>query len=139
MTNPQPGQLRIVTKYHWLAFMFAFFKPIATINGHTVKLAWGENLIPAAPGVHQITIHIPYLWKVGVATITVDNSGAVVPTVHYSAPVWAFGGGAIGYEPQKHPGMVPLMIIYGVLAAVIVLCCCGSFIASMVNGGSSTY
>lgn len=138
MTTPQAGQLRIVTKFHWLAFIFALFKPIATINGQEVKLIWGENLIPAPPGLHQITIHIPYLWKVGTATITVDNT-AGAPTVHYSAPMWAFGGGAIGYEPQKFPGMTAVIILYGALAAFILFCCCGSFIVSALNGASSSY
>lgn len=132
MTTPQIGQLRINAKFHWLAFMFSFFKPKATINGHEVRLNWGDNVLPAPLGIHQVVVYIPYLWKVGTATITVDNT-ASVPTLHYAAPVWAFGGGAIGFEPQKHPGLTAAFILYGVLAAVILVCCCGSVLLSAIN------
>lgn len=135
MTFPQQGQLRIIAKYHWLAFTLALFKPIATINGQQVRLNWGENLIPAPVGTHQISIHIPYLWNFGQATIVVDNT-AGVPTIHYGAPMWNFGGGAIGYEPQKHPGMVGVIAVYSVLALFIVCCCGGSIISSIMDSGT---
>lgn len=127
MTTPQTGQLRIVPKYHWLTFMFAAFSPKAIINGHEISLKWGENLIPAPLGQHQIEIYVPYLWKVGRATIVVDNTTGV-PTVHYSAPVWTFSKGAIGFEPQQHPALVATYIAYGVFFALLLLCCCGSIV-----------
>ncbi|GAA4704869.1 hypothetical protein Prum_009450 [Phytohabitans rumicis] len=132
VTNPQGGYLRILTKYHWMAFMLALFAPKAVINGHTVALKWGENVIPIPLSTHQVEIFVPYLWKFGSATIAVDNT-QYAPTIHYAAPVWAFGGGAIGFEPQKHPGLTAAYILYGVLAAVIVLCCCGSFLLSLAD------
>ena len=125
MTTPQSGQLRITTKYHWLAFTLAMFAPRAVINGHEVRLAWGENVIPAPAGIHQITIFIQYLWKFGEASITVDNT-QVVPTVYYSAPVINFIKGAIGFEPQKFPGLVVSLIISGVFLLIALFCCCGS-------------
>jgi hypothetical protein len=131
MTTPQTGQLRIVPKYHWSAFMMAAFKPRATINGHEVQLNWGENVLPAPAGVHNIEIHIPYLWKMGKASITVDNTVGT-PTVHYSAPVVNFMGGAIGLEPQKFPGMVAMLIMLGVIV-LAVACCCGG---ALLNGGN---
>jgi hypothetical protein len=131
MTTPQTGQLHFVTKYHWSAFMMAAFKPRAIINGHEVQLNWGENVLPAPTGVHNIEVYIPYLWKMGKANITVDNT-AGVPTIHYSAPVINFARGAIGFEPQKFPGMVAYLIMLGVLGLVIV-CCCGGAILSGGN------
>ena len=112
--------------------MLAMFAPKAIINGHTIPLKWGDNSIPAPMGTHQIEIYVPYLWKFGSATIVVDNT-QYAPVIHYSAPVWAFGGGAIGYEPQKHPGLTAAYVMYGVLALLIVLCCCGSFITNMMS------
>lgn len=132
MTTPQSGQLRIVTKYHWLTFMLSAFAPKASINGHEIRLQWGENLIPAPLGIHQIEIHVPYLWKFGKATIVVDNS-TMVPTVHYSAPVWTFSKGAIGFEPQPHPALVATYIAYGVIFGGLLLCCCGSLLLSMLD------
>ncbi len=131
MTTPQAGQLRIVTKFHWLAFTMAAFKPRAVINGHEVQLIWGENVLPAPRGVHNIEVHIPYLWKMGKANITVDNT-VEVPTVHYSAPMINFVGGNIGLTPQKFPGMVAQLVILGVLGLIIV-CCCGG---AVLNSGN---
>ncbi|HCT80275.1 MAG TPA: hypothetical protein DGT23_27680 [Micromonosporaceae bacterium] len=127
MTTPQ-GQLRINTKYHWLTFMLAGFKPRASINGHEVQLNWGENVLPAPLGQHQVEVHVPYLWKFGKAAITVDNSQAV-PVLNYAAPVWTWQRGAIGYEPQKHPGLTAAWIVYGLFFLGLVVCCIGTVLA----------
>ena len=112
-----------------MAFMMAAFKPRAVINGHEVQLSWGENVLPAPRGIHNIEIYIPYLWKMGKANITVDNT-AEVPTVHYSAPLINFVGGAAGLTQQKYPGMVATIIMYGVLGLIIVCCCAGAVLNS---------
>lgn len=130
MTTPQSGQLRIIAKYHWMAFMLSAFAPRAIINGHELKLTWGDNVLPAPLGVHEITIYVQYLWKFGHATITVDNTQGL-PTVYYSAPVINFIKGNIGFEPQKFPGLVATMIITGVAFLAILFCCCGS---ALLNG-----
>lgn len=129
MTSAQQGQLRIITKYHWLTLPFALFKPIATINGRRVRLNWGENLIPALAGTHQIGVHIPYLWKFGKADIVADNSTGA-PTIHYAAPMWNCNTGAIGHEPQDHPGRVGAVAVYAMLALLIV----GGVVNSVVQG-----
>jgi hypothetical protein len=126
MTTPQQSQLLINTKYHWLSFMLAAFSPRAIINGHEIKLTWGDNFIPAPPGVHEITVYIQYLWKFGQATITVDNTNGA-PQIFYAAPVINFIKGAIGFEPQKAPGVAATWIFTGVIFALILICCCGSF------------
>ncbi|GIH04568.1 hypothetical protein Rhe02_26350 [Rhizocola hellebori] len=131
MTTPQTGQLRIVPRFHWSAFTMAAFKPRASINGHEVQLNWGENVLPAPLGVHNIEIHIPYLWKMGKANITVDNTSGV-PTVHYSAPMINFMGGAVGLTQQKYPGMLAMLIMLGVVGLVVVLCCAGA----VLSGGN---
>jgi hypothetical protein len=133
MTSPQPSPLRINTKYHWMAFMMAGFKPKATINGHEVPLTWGDNILPALPGQHQITIHVPYLWKFGAATTTVDNATGPAPVVYYTCPMWTFQRGAIGFEPQRAPGLIGMWILYGVAALALVGCCVG---VALSGGGS---
>jgi hypothetical protein len=132
MTTPQQGQLRISTKYHWLTFMLSAFAPKATINGHPVNLSWGENFLPAPPGQHLIEVWVPYLWKFGKASITVDNTYGV-PQVNYAAPVWTWMGGAIGTGEVKHPGLMVAWIFYGVVA-LLALCVCG---ATLIYGGGS--
>ncbi len=126
--------LRIHTKYHWLTFMLAGFRPKASINGHEMPLAWGDNVIPAPPGRHEITVHVPYLWKFGKATTTVDNT-AGAPSVHYAAPVWTWQRGAIGAGPQKHPGLTAAYVVYGAILALALLCCIGT---SILGGGGGS-
>jgi len=129
--------IRISAKYHWLSFMFSFFKPWLIIDGQQTRLNWGDNVIPVAPGVHQLTIWIPYLWKVGEASITVDNRAGEAQ-VFYAAPAWAFGAGAIGTTPQQHPNLVAAIIVsIGVPVAIILLCCCALLLSS--TGDSSGF
>jgi len=130
--------IRISTKYFWLAFMFSFFKPWLLIDGQQHRLQWGDNAIPATPGVHHLTIWIPYLWKVGEATITVDNSYGEAQ-VFYASPPWAFGKGAIGTTAQDHPNKTLALIIGLGLPALILLCCCCGTIISAMNGSGSSY
>src|SRR5262249_36864383 len=78
--------IRISTKYFWLAFAFALFRPWLIIDGQQVRLNWGDNDIPVAPGVHQLTIWVPYLWKVGEASFTVDTTATGSAQVYYAAP-----------------------------------------------------
>jgi hypothetical protein len=111
--------------------MLGAFKPRASINGHDVQLNWAENVLPAPLGVHNIEIHGPYLWKMGKASITVDNT-AGAPAVHYSAPVITFLGGAVGFEPQKFPGMIAMLIMLGLFGLVFLLCCMGA----VLSGGN---
>ena len=76
VVHPYPGQsptLNLHTKYSWMAFLLAMFKPVATINGHQMELRWGDNPIPLQPGVYDVQVHTKYLWDIGKARIQVDN------------------------------------------------------------------
>jgi hypothetical protein len=133
MTTPQQaGQLSVNTRYHWLTFMLSAFAPKATINGHPVKLAWGQNHLPAPPGRHLIEIWVPYLWSLGRASMTVDNTHGT-PQVYYAAPVWTWMRGAIGTSEVKSPGLMGALIVYAILAVGIVACCIGV----LISGGGS--
>ncbi len=129
MTSPN-SVIHINTKFHWFTFMFSGFRPRAIMNGGTVQLNWGDNAIPAPPGRYEVTVYVPYLWKVGKATTVVDNS-AMSPTLYYAAPVWTFQRGAIGFTPQEHPGLIATYILYGVLFALLVLCGAGALIDNL--------
>jgi len=129
IVNPTPPtSLTIVTKRPPTG---VFVNPTAIINGQHVPLRWGENVIPAPPGVHHITIYMQWLWKVGSAEITVDNTRAPAPPVYYALPYNNFQKGAIGFEPQSNPGLVGCLIVFGVLILGVVVCCvAGSLIDS---------
>ncbi|WP_018352751.1 hypothetical protein [Longispora albida] len=136
-TPHQPAGLTLTTKYHWLTFMFALFKPKALINGHEAQLAWGDNHLPLPPGLHTIEVWIPYLWKVGSATIQVDTRSGQPVALFYSAPAIAFSGGALDYQQQKHPGMMLAILLMVVPLALVILCCCGSTLLSAMSDSSS--
>lgn len=131
--SQQPSGITISTKYHWLAFLLALFKPKALINGHEVPLVWGDNHIPAPPGIHHITIWVPYLWKVGQATITVDTQAGNSVTVFYAAPAIVFMAGAIDSTPVEVPGVLAAVLLMVVPLALIVLCCCGGVFLSALG------
>jgi hypothetical protein len=108
----------------------ALMKPTAVINGHIVPLEWGTNNIPAPPGVHNIQMHCQYLWKIGKAEITVDNSTAPAPPVYYAAPWTTFNKGAIGLQPVSNPGLVGLALIIGVPLVLVLAICLGAALFS---------
>ncbi|MGH3713765.1 MAG: hypothetical protein ACRDT4_09950 [Micromonosporaceae bacterium] len=126
-----PGVLSINTKYPFLAFMLALFKPKATINGHVVPLKWGDNHVPLPPGPHHLKVHVPYLWPVGVAEMQVDTRQQA--PVYYAAPWIAFMRGAIGHQPVESPGKVAGIILGIALPLVILVCCCGSTLLGMLS------
>ena len=133
--QPAPGAtLALTAKFFPMAFIFFFVKPAITIDGYQVPGVWGRNVIPVAPGRHQLHVHTPYFLpsKVGPADTAVDLAPGQTVELEYRSPVVVFMGGALGAPPQKYPGLPVLIIIYVVLALLIV-CCCGSAILSSAN------
>lgn len=131
--TPSPSALTVITKKTPGSFG-ALMKPTAVINGHSVPLEWGHNVIQAQPGVHQIEVHCQYLWKIGKAKITVDNTAAPAAPIYYAAPWHNFAGGAIGHQPVKNPGGIAMLAVIGVFVALMLFCCVG---ASLMDGGTS--
>lgn len=134
MTYPIPPQpsasaLTIFTK-KTPGSLGALMKPTAVINGHTVPLEWGQNVVPAPPGVHTIELHCQYLWKIGKAKITVDNSTAPAPPVYYASPWTNFTRGAIGLQPVKNPGGLALGLLIGVPLLLLIVACLGASLSS---------
>jgi len=118
---PSPSALTIVTK-KTPGSLGALMKPTAVINGHTVSLEWGTNVIPAPPGVHDIHVHCQYLWKIGKARITVDNTTAPAPPVYYASPWTNFTNGAIGFQPVTNPGVGGLVVLAIIPLALLFVC-----------------
>jgi hypothetical protein len=114
----------------------ALMKPTAVINGHSVPLEWGQNVIPAPPGVHNIEISCTWLWRIGKAQIVVDNTAAPAAPVYYAAPWNNFMKGAIGHQPVKNPG---LGIMIGVLVAVVLLACACVGIPALLDNSTTGY
>lgn len=128
-STPPPSALTIFAK-KTPGSLGALMRPTAVINGHTVHLDWGQNIIPAPPGVHTIDVYCQYLWKIGKARITVDNTTAPAPPVYYASPWTTWNKGAIGLQPVKNPGLVPIAVLAGVAALLVILACVGASLAN---------
>ena len=122
MTTPAWTGLTIITKALPLG---SFVRPRAEINGYPVQLNWGVNQVGAHPGVHRVQIHMPWLWRYGKAEITVDNTTAPAPPIHYAVPYTTFTRGAIGLQPVRNPGLVPFILVLVVPLVLVLLCCLG--------------
>lgn len=113
--------IEIQASHFVLAFLFAFFKPQASINGtQPFPVAWGTTPVPVPPGRYQVEVWVPYLFfsymgKNG-AVVDVPAGGAV--RVSWRAPwlaflqgkiqvagPWPLAEGASG--PQAVPGAAP--------------------------------
>jgi hypothetical protein len=123
MASPSPTDLTIHTKSIPLG---VWVTPRAEINGYAMPLAWGENRIPAQPGVHQIHIYMPWLWRYGKADITVDNRTAPAAPVYYATPWATFVRGSIGFAPVGNPGLLAFLAVIGVPLLLVALCCVGA-------------
>lgn len=130
---PPPGYgqagtaaVAVTTRYSWLTFGFALFKPFLAINGQPVPAAWGRTVVPVPPGQYHVHVHVPYFLpsRVGTAeTVVVVHPGQVAE-LEYRAPAIGWLGGAIGPAPQKHRGL-PAAIALLVVPLVLLLCVCG--------------
>jgi hypothetical protein len=126
---PGPTALTIITKKTPGSFG-ALMRPSAVINGHPVPLEWGTNVIPARPGVHHIQLYTQYLWKIGRAEITVDNTREPANPVYYASPWTNFTKGAIAFQPVKNPGGLAVGIFAGIVVVLMLLICIGGSLSS---------
>lgn len=136
-TAPQGGAtLNVTATKPLLAWMLIFFPPRLNLNGQEIRLKWGENQIPVAPGNYQAAFHVPYLWPIGRAALAFQaGPGQAVP-IYYASPWFVFQEGAVGHQPVDNPGKVAGIVLMAVVPALIILFCCISLIA---NGLSSSY
>ena len=135
---PPPGDtggqsaIAITLKFFPLAWIFALITPKLFLNGQPVGVRWGRNVLPVAPGQHNLHLHVPYFLppKVGPADLTVPVAPGQTVELEYRAPVWTFSRGSLGPPPQKYNGVG---ITIGIIVASFVfvcLCCVGSALLS---------
>lgn len=130
--------LSINTKRPPLAWLLILTPPRATLNGQEVRLKWGDNQVPVAPGQYQLHVYVPYLWHIGKADLPVQVAPGQTATVFYAAPWFTTQAGAMGYQPVEAPGRtagIILNILPLVILVFIVLCCLGS---ALTGGNSSS-
>lgn len=95
--------------------------PGVTVNGHPVAAKWGANQYQIPAGQYQVAVKVNYLMDYGDAALPVQVTPGRAATVYYAAPNGLFFKGAIGFEPQKNPGMWLVWLALGLVALVIVL------------------
>ena len=93
MSNvPAPATgIHLKTSFFPLAFMLAFFKPDASVDGGPpVRVGWGESFLPASPGTHRLDVWFEYMFfgAVGKAEGMIDVPGDGVAVISYKAPFW---------------------------------------------------
>jgi hypothetical protein len=135
--TPQDGAaIALTTKFFPLAFFFLFVKPVVTIDNYPVPPAgWGRQVIPVAPGRHQLHVHTPYFLppRVGPADLVVDVAPGQTAELEYRSPVVVFMGGSLGTPPQKYNGMWVLIALYAVIILACVCVCAGSVLTGNNN------
>ena len=73
-TDQPQAVIEIQASYFPLAFLLAFFKPKASINGgQPFPISWGTTPVPVAPGRYQVDVWLPYLFFT-----TMGKNGAVI-------------------------------------------------------------
>jgi hypothetical protein len=85
--------IRVRVKFFPLAFLLYFFKPRLCLDGGEPQtVPWGETLLPAAPGHHQVRCYVPYLYlrHMGDSTIDVDVAPGGTADVQWRAPLVIF-------------------------------------------------
>jgi hypothetical protein len=120
MPSHPESVLTIVAKSPWLG---SWVTPRGEIDRFPVNLRWGSNTIAVPPGVHHVSIWMPWLWRFGQAEITVDNRADPAATIYYAPPLVTVGPGAIGFTPVKNPGLA-LFLGLAVGVPLLVLCTC---------------
>lgn len=96
--DDQTSYLDVTPKYFVIAFVWAFFKPQFAIDGGPPQQArWGQNMVPVAPGQHQVSVWCPYLWmpQCGLNTAVVEAQPGSVTKVTWNAPWIVFMQGSI--------------------------------------------
>ena len=133
--NPygQAGEgIAVTTQFFPLAWFLFFFKPKISVDGQERPVAgWGRTVLPARPGQHQVSVHVPYFLppKLGPADTTADVRPGQLAELQYKAPLWSFSAGSLGIGPQKYNGVgitiaivaIPFVILFLVIVFTILL------------------
>ncbi|MET7769125.1 hypothetical protein [Nocardia sp. NPDC005366] len=114
---PPPPGITVNATYAWIGFLLGLLTtPKIKINGQQVpNTRWGDNHIPVGPGNYHIWIATPWLFDMGANELPVQINPGPGARVYYKPPAVFFLKGAIGFGPQKTPGMLlawlPLAIV----------------------------
>ncbi|MFE6922785.1 hypothetical protein ACFVAV_17230 [Nocardia sp. NPDC057663] len=102
--------------------MMALVKPKIFVNGQRVPdTRWGQTHVPVGPGQYHVRVVTPWLFDIGQAEIQVPVGQGPGSKVYYRSPAAIFVKGAIGWEPQKTPGLIFVWLPWAGVAVLSVL------------------
>lgn len=119
---PPPGYLRLTVQGNR---MLSMITPSMQIDGYPVPAQYGQNVFPVPPGPHRVSGHAQWMWRYGHAEQMVQVAPGQTVEVFYAAPALTFISGRIGFEKQRTPGLIPLVlglvVLFGLLFGLIAL------------------
>ncbi|WP_254189828.1 hypothetical protein [Nocardia noduli] len=120
---PAPPGITVNTSYAWTGFLYGLLvKPKIKINGQQVpNTRWGDNHIPVGPGTYHVWIATPWLFDMGPGEMPVQVGSGPGARVYYKPPAVFFFKGAIGFGPQKTPGILLAWLPLTIVAVLTVL------------------
>lgn len=110
MAGMLPGYPVIDASHAMFPVIYLGTRPTVTINGQPVKDEWGQQRYDLLEGTYHVRVATrTMLWEVGAAHLTVVVRPGLMTLVYYRAPMPLFPG-AIGFTPQRTPGLWFLLI-----------------------------
>lgn len=120
--QPAPmGRLVVHSSYHWLSFLFAITGVKVEINGHPTNVSWGEAPFDLPAGNYHLQVSARWVGRFGTAQLPVTVYPGQLVTVYYKPPSFKWSRGALGFTPQKTPGLAAAIIVNVVSFFVLVL------------------
>ncbi len=95
--------------------------PIVHIDGYPAPAQWDRNVYPVPAGPRQVTVDSHYLWNYGRQQTVADVHPGRSVEVFYAGPLVSFGAGAMGYEVQKRPGKVAMVLLLSPILLILLL------------------
>lgn len=100
--------------------LLSMITPKVQIDGFPAPSKYGENLYPVAPGTHVVSANAQWMWTYGRAEEQVTLEPGQTAELFYATPAMTFLPGAMGTTKQRHAGMMILLLLCGVTAALVV-------------------
>jgi hypothetical protein len=126
--QPGVGRLVVDCSHPAMQFLLKATGPKIEINGTPQNVKWGPSPFNLPAGTYNVKVCTRYLGEFGPAYLPVRVMPGQVTTVYYRAPATMGMKGAIGFTPQKTPGinmilwlqiMVVIFAVFMILAAVL--------------------
>lgn len=114
---PPPGYLRLTVQGNR---MLSMITPSIQLDGYPVAAQYGQNVYPIAPGLHRVSGHAQWMWRYGHAEQQFQVAPGQTADVFYAAPALTFISGRIGFEKQRTPGLLALILILVAFLALLV-------------------